>query len=92
MQLINADAVKQRLIAFKQRLIAFATELHTEVLTLDTIIMILNQYEPVDAVQVVRCKDCVKRGVGDCSMERDFPWISSDSNGFCMDGVRKDDE
>ena len=31
MQLINADAVKQRLIAFKQRLIAFKQRLSSEI-------------------------------------------------------------
>ena len=93
MQLINADAVKQRLIAFKQRLIAFATELHTEVLTLDTIIMILNQYEPVDAVQVVRCKDCKywekqkDSAQGRCILSGNYPT----SAWFCANGERKDD-
>ena len=43
----------------------------------------------IDAVRVVRCKNCVKRGTGDCPKERDFPWIESDSNGFCDEGEEK---
>lgn len=43
-----------------------------------------------DVVPVVRCKDCTNRGTGDCPMERDFPWISSDSDGFCHRGERED--
>lgn len=42
-----------------------------------------------DAVPVVRCQNCVKRGKGDCPMEQDYPWISSDSNGFCHLGSQK---
>ena len=42
----------------------------------------------VDAVEVVRCNDCAKRGKGDCPMEQDYPWISSDADGFCSYGER----
>lgn len=44
-----------------------------------------------DVVPIVRCRDCAKRGRGDCPMEGDFPWISSDSDGFCHRGERKED-
>lgn len=44
----------------------------------------------INAVPVVRCEDCAKRGTGDCPMERDFPWISSDSDGFCHRGEEDD--
>ena len=37
---------------------------------------------------VVRCRDCAKRGTGYCPMEQDYPWISSDSDGFCHRGER----
>lgn len=43
-----------------------------------------------DVVPVVRCKDCANRGTGSCPMEGDFPWISSDSDGFCHRGERKE--
>lgn len=44
-----------------------------------------------DAIPVTRCRGCANRGTGDCPMERDFPWISSDSDGFCHRGERKED-
>lgn len=51
---------------------------------------VLMQAATVDAVLVVRCKDCVKRGAGDCPMERDCPWISTDSDAFCSYGERSE--
>lgn len=44
-----------------------------------------------DVAPVVRCRDCANRGTGSCPMEGDFPWISSDSDGFCHRGARKED-
>ena len=44
-----------------------------------------------DVLPVVRCRGCAKRGTGDCPMEQDYPWISSDSDGFCHRGERKED-
>ena len=44
----------------------------------------------VDAVPVVRCRECTKRGTNNCPMEQDYPWISSDSNGFCSYGERRE--
>lgn len=46
--------------------------------------------ELVEYALVVRCKGCANRGTGDCPMERDFPWISSDSDGFCHRGEEDD--
>lgn len=43
-----------------------------------------------DVLPVVRCRDCANRGTGSCPMEEDFPWISSDSDGFCHRGERKE--
>ena len=43
----------------RKRIIAFATGLHSEVLPIDTLMMLLTQAPTVDAVEVVRCKDCV---------------------------------
>lgn len=43
----------------------------------------------VDAVPVVRCKDCKKLGTGECPMEQDYPWISTDSDDFCSYGERR---
>lgn len=44
-----------------------------------------------DVLPVVRRRGCAKRGTGDCPMEQDYPWISSDSDGFCHRGERKED-
>lgn len=46
----------------------------------------------VDAVPVVRCKDCKKRGTGECPMEQDYPWISTDSDDFCSYGERGEND
>ena len=43
-----------------------------------------------DVLPVVRYRDCANRGTGSCPMEGDFPWISSDSDGFCHRGERED--
>lgn len=44
-----------------------------------------------DVLPVVRCRDCANRGTAGCPMEQDYPWISSDSDGFCNQGTRKED-
>lgn len=43
-----------------------------------------------DVAPVVRCKDCKKLGTGECPMEQDYPWISTDSDDFCSYGERRD--
>ncbi len=45
----------------------------------------------VEYVAVVRCRECVKCGTGECPMEQDYPWISTDSDAFCSYGERRDD-
>lgn len=50
----------------------------------------------MDAVEVVRCKDCVKRHTAECLMEYEcacgaqYSWESDDE--FCSGGVRKTDD
>lgn len=50
----------------------------------------------VDAVDVVRCKDCAKRHTAECLMEYEcacgaqYSWESDDE--FCSGGVRKTDD
>lgn len=53
---------------------------------LDEVSGVIDEAPTVDAVPVVRCRDCANRGRGDCPMEQDYPWISSDSDGFCHRG------
>lgn len=42
-----------------------------------------------DVAPVVRCKYCKKLGTGECPMEQDYPWISTDSDDFCSYGERR---
>ena len=53
-RLIDADEAKAKIIAF-------STECNSMILPIDAILMILNQIDTVDAVPVVRCRECVGR-------------------------------
>lgn len=56
------------------------------------LIRLLEKAPTVDAVPVVRCKDCKKLGTGECPMEQDYPWISTDSDDFCSYGERREND
>lgn len=57
MRLIDADTIKQRIIAF-------CTGLSTMYLTVENIVMLINRADTVDAAPVVRCGECrFSRGV-----------------------------
>ncbi len=52
--------------------------------------------QTIDAVPVVRCKDCKwwtewSNGTGSCSRFA-LDWIGTDADDFCSMGERKDDE
>lgn len=51
MRLIDADELRVRIIAF-------STGCNTAYLTVANIVMMINKADTVDAVPVVRCKDC----------------------------------
>ena len=51
MRLIDADTIKQRIIAF-------CTGWNTTYLTVENIVMLINRADTVDAVPVVRCGEC----------------------------------
>ena len=78
-RLIDSDEARRRIIAF-------ATGLHSEVLPVDTVMMLLIQMPTVDAVPVVRCKDCVFCDHLDCYMNE-----LTRPDDFCSHGVRKDE-
>ena len=68
---------------------------------LDMISAMLNNCPTVDAVEVVRCKDCgywvhVEDGYGDCTSRRfhldGHPDPTMEFNGFCSCGERKDND
>lgn len=56
----------------------------------------LDKSPTVDAVEVVRCKDCANRHTAECLMEYEcacgaqYSWESDDE--FCSGGVRKTDD
>ena len=78
----------------KRRIIAFATGCHTEVLTVDSIIMILNQSDTVDAVEVVHARwafigeECCVCSA--CHNASPVDYYYCPECGAKMDGERKD--
>lgn len=88
MRLIDGDEARRRIVAL-------ATGLHSEVLPVDTVMMLLAQETVVDAVSVVRCKDCeysydeisylcCSHGVCvDCEVPPNF---------YCAEGKRKEND
>lgn len=54
----------------------------------------LDDAPTVDAVPVVRCKDCMRRGTTDCSMLEAFnsyPFHEPEDDAFCSNGERRTD-
>ena len=78
----------------RRRIIAFATGLHSEVLPIDTVMMLLTQAPTVDAVTVIRCSECkhwkkevvgCTENVGRCEYANYFVGAS----GYCVYGDRE---
>lgn len=44
----------------------------------------------VDFMEIVRCKDCVKRGTWDCVKSKGYRPTTTKNNEFCCWGERKD--
>ena len=78
MKLIDADALIKNLVSIK--------DLRT--LSTKTIGEAIEKTPTVDAVEVVRCKDCKWYGYYSCEMGGNN-WMR-DGNGFCDRGERKD--
>lgn len=99
MRLIDADELRGRIIAF-------STGCNTTYLTVANIVMMINQADTVDAVPVVRFRDCIafeeigkhptnKGGTpfGYCyhwQYEQGMSPNEVDGNDFCSYGERKD--
>ena len=65
--------------------------------TVDAFIKELKRAPAVDAVEVVRCKDCAKRHTPDCLMWYQCSvcggqWSWETDNDFCSSGKRKESE
>ena len=54
---------------------------------------VIRKIPSADVVEVVRCKDCVKRHTGECAMSYECScggqWSWEIDNGFCVFGERK---
>nr|DAM31927.1 MAG TPA: hypothetical protein [Caudoviricetes sp.]DAR46607.1 MAG TPA: hypothetical protein [Caudoviricetes sp.]DAZ77184.1 MAG TPA: hypothetical protein [Caudoviricetes sp.] len=99
MRLIDADGLRRRIVAF-------CTGCSTTYLTVENIVMMINQADTVDAVPVVRFRDCIafeeigkhptnKGGTpfGYCyhwQYEQGMSPNEVDGNDFCSYGERKD--
>lgn len=44
----------------------------------------------VDAVEVVRCKDCIHWDDGSCPMGENYPWCDTKSDDFCSYGEKEE--
>lgn len=98
---IDADGLRRRIVAF-------CTGCSTTYLTVENIVMMINQADTVDAVPVVRCRDCIafeeigkhptnKGGTpfGYCyhwQYEQGMSPNEVDGDDFCSYGERKEDE
>ena len=80
MRLIDADALKEHV---KKYTSVFAKYDWREICEM------LNDAPTVDAVPVVRCKDCFHFWDGVCKAHIDVIYV--DDNDFCSMGERKDD-
>ena len=99
MRLIDADGLRRRIVAF-------CTGCSTTYFTVENIVMMINQADTVDAVPVVRFRDCIafeeigkhptnKGGTpfGYCyhwQYEQGMSPNEVDGNDFCSYGERKD--
>lgn len=88
MRLIDADAVKA---VFEEK----SSEAVCGVELCKAIINRIDEAPTVDAVPVIRCKDCVNCGTDDCAMhfeidDKVYQWNRADD--FCSLGERKEHE
>ncbi len=49
----------------------------------------IDEAPTVDAVPVVRCKDCIHRDDGSCPMDENYPWHDTKSDDYCSYGERR---
>lgn len=89
MRLIDADD-------FKRRILAFCTACRCTFLSVEGIVAAINNSDTVDAVPVVRCKDCKHYEMGVClkiysdgNVSKDA-WQRRKPVDFCSYGERKD--
>lgn len=93
MRLIDIDPINKDLTLKKRVLTAKYGEYAAEdgsYMSWREIFELVNRQPEVDAVKVVRCKDCTHRGTINCDL--DYCGYRKADNWYCADGERKDDE
>ena len=94
-RLIDADALEAKLE--EQRKLYIDMDMKgAEHLLVHDVLHHVWEAPTIDAVPVVRCKDCKcwtewSNGTGSCSRFA-LDWIGTDADDFCSMGERKDDE
>lgn len=87
MRLIDADD-------FKRRILAFCTACRCTFLSVEGIVAAINNSDTVDAVPVVRCKDCKYYKPDEyecgCDFAGGLPYVKAGD--FCSYGERNEDE
>lgn len=85
MRLIDADELRRRIIAF-------STGSNTTYLTVENIVTMINKADTVDAVLVVRCRECKYYKPDEfecgCDFAGGLPYVKADD--FCSFGQRRD--
>lgn len=86
MRLIDADELRRRIIAF-------SAGSHTTYLTVENIVMMINQADTADAVPVVRCKECkhMRRDNVGVFYKVWHGYNGCGEDGFCSYGERRAD-
>lgn len=86
MRLIDADLLRGRIIAF-------CTGCSTTYLTVENIVMMINQADTVDAVPVVRCRDCkylYTDEYGFLACAESGAMLDPEDDDYCSRGQRRD--
>lgn len=94
MRLIDADALEAKLE--EQRKLYIDMDMKgAEHLLVHDVLHHVWEAPTIDAVQVIRCKDCKHRDPEDkkCDCGHDIQWqLPRDDDWFCADGERKDND
>ena len=81
MRLIDADELKGR--------VTFSSSQHLNAQAKTATTRIIDNAPTIDAVEVVRCKECRKHGMSNCYMWEDE---TTDDWMWCCDGERREDD
>ena len=87
-------ANEKRLISRAKLVIVLAKKFRNGMIHYDDLMAAIADIPTVDAVEVVRCKDCKYREDGLCPMEsvEQYPWFATKNDAFCSYGERREGE